>query len=99
MIKRGKKYKQAATLIEKNKVYSAQEACEFWEYAPRCVLQYLRRRGVPRARREGAGENDRALVQRRVLPRSLGQKRGWRGRALPRGVRGRAVLCAPFRRA
>lgn len=28
MIKRGKKYKQAISLIEKNKVYSAKEACE-----------------------------------------------------------------------
>ena len=28
MIKRGKKYKQASALIEKNKVYSAKEACE-----------------------------------------------------------------------
>ena len=28
MIKRGKKYKQATSLIEKNKVYSAKEACE-----------------------------------------------------------------------
>ena len=28
MIKRGKKYKQASSLIEKNKVYSAKEACE-----------------------------------------------------------------------
>ena len=28
MIKRGKKYKQACTLIEANKVYSAKEACE-----------------------------------------------------------------------
>ena len=28
MIKRGKKYKQASELIEKNKVYSAKEACE-----------------------------------------------------------------------
>lgn len=28
MIKRGKKYKAASALVEKNKVYSAQEACE-----------------------------------------------------------------------
>lgn len=28
MIKRGKKYKQAVALLEKNKVYSAKEACE-----------------------------------------------------------------------